>query len=456
LTTRWLAVLAGPVIGAIAAFAASGALEPAAVATIGVAVWTAVWWLTEAVEIGFASLVPLAMLPMFGAATTEDVARGVGHDLVLLLLSGFLLSTSLEDVGAHRQLALRVTRAIGGRSGRAVLWGFLVATTFVSMWISNSAATLMMMPVARAVLDAYPDRRLDAPLVLAIAYGASVGGLGTPIGSPPNLVFVEAWARETGEPFGFFAWMRLGIPLVVLLTSALGLWLGRGLAGTPPAEVPDPGPWTSGQRRALSLFAVVAVLWATRTDPWGGWSAWWPFGKTSDASVGLLGVLVLGLSTDREGERLLSWSSVQRIPWGSILLFGSGIALANAMEKSGLSAEVAAGFGSLEGVPVIALIPMVAAGVTLLSEVASNTAAAVLLMPVLAEAARVLETPPGPLMFTGVLAASCGFMLPVATAPNAIAHGTGLVSTRRMALEGLVVDAMGVAAVTVVCWWGFA
>lgn len=440
----------------MAAYAASGSLAPAAVATVAVTVWTALWWLTEAVEIGFASLVPLALLPMLGASSAEDVARGVGHDLVLLLLSGFLLSTSLEEVGAHRQLALGVTRAMGGRSGRAVMWGFLVATTFVSMWISNSAATLMMMPVARAVLDAYPDRRLDAPLVLAIAYGASVGGLGTPIGSPPNLVFVEAWARETGEPFGFFAWMRMGVPLVVLLTLGLGAWLGRGLGGTPPAEVPDPGPWTSGQRRALGVFVLVALLWATRTDPWGGWSAAWPFGKTSDAAIGLLGVLLLGVSTDRYGARLLSWSSVQSVPWGSILLFGSGIALANAMEKSGLSASVASAFGALEGLPVALLIPAVAAGVTLLSEVASNTAAAVLLMPVLAEAARVLDVAPGPLMFTGVLAASCGFMLPVATAPNAIAHGTGLVSTRRMALEGAVVDLLGVAGVTVVCWWGFA
>ena len=454
--TRWRWVLAGPAAGAVAAYAASGSLAPAAVATVAVTVWTALWWLTEAVEIGFASLVPLALLPMLGASSAEDVARGVGHDLVLLLLSGFLLSTSLEEVGAHRQLALRVTRAMGGRSGRAVMWGFLVATTFVSMWISNSAATLMMMPVARAVLDAYPDRRLDAPLVLAIAYGASVGGLGTPIGSPPNLVFVEAWARETGEPFGFFAWMRMGVPLVVLLTLGLGAWLGRGLSGTPPAEVPDPGPWTSGQRRALGVFVLVALLWATRTDPWGGWSAAWPFGKTSDAAIGLLGVLLLGVSTDRHGARLLSWSSVQSVPWGSILLFGSGIALANAMEKSGLSASVASAFGALEGLPVVLLIPAVAAGVTLLSEVASNTAAAVLLMPVLAEAARVLDVAPGPLMFTGVLAASCGFMLPVATAPNAIAHGTGLVSTRRMAFEGAVVDLLGVAGVTVVCWWGFA
>ncbi len=321
------------------------------------------------------------------------------------------------------------------------------------MWISNTATTLMLLPVAIAVLEKYPDPRLAAPLILTIAYSASIGGLGTPIGSPPNLVFMQVYEQSTGAALSFTDWMAFGLPTVALFLPLAALWLCRGLGGTPSATVPELGPWQSGERRVLMVFALVALAWVTRAEPFGGWSAWLGLQAANDASVALLGVVAMALVPDGRGERLLDWPTAERIPWGALVLFGGGIAIATAFQSSGLSELAADAMQGLFDLPLLLRIALIAAAISLMSEIASNTATAVLAMPILAAAGMSLGIDPALLMVPAALSASCSFMLPVATAPNAIAFGSGRVSARQMLRHGAALNVIGVLVVSTVGYW---
>ena len=423
--------------------------------TVAVTICCAIWWLTEPVPAPVTALLPIAVLPLLGVLTAKEVAQSYGHELILLLTGGFMLSCALEKSGAHLRLAMTMVNAFGGRSGRHLLYGFIAATGFISMWISNTATTLLMLPVAIAILENYPDKRLEIPLVLSIAYAASIGGMGTPIGSPPNLVFMQVYEQTTGVAYGFFDWMKVGVPVVLLCLYLLGLWLGRNLLTSPAAQLPNTGNWTSAERRVLIVFALTAAAWIFRTEPFDGWSQWLSLEKANDASVALIAVIVLCLIPDGRDGRLLDWASAEKIPWGALVLFGGGIALATAFDKSGLSDLIGQNLTGLRHLPLPLLLLGLMTGVVLLSEIASNTATAVLLMPILAATAKAINVEPALLMYPAVLAASVGFMLPVATAPNAIAYGTGRVSTRQMIREGAMMDVFCVFVLTVVCWVAF-
>lgn len=452
-----LALPAGPLL-ALALYLVADAQGQSHVlaATLGLTGWCALWWVLEPVRAPVTALLPLAAFPMLGVLDAKQVAQSYGHELILLLGGGFMLSRALERSGAHRRLALAMVRAFGGRSGRALLYGFLAAVGAISMWISNTATTLLMLPVALAILQHYPDRRLAAPLVLAIAYGASVGGLGTPIGSPPNLVFMQVYAEATGTRYGFLDWMMVGVPVVLVLLPLMGWWLGRGLSGAPAATLPESGPWTPGERRVLVVFVLTALAWIFRSEPFGGWSGWLGLAGANDASVALLAVVALCVIPDGKGSRLLDWETAERVPWGALVLFGGGIALAAAFQSSGLSASVAQGLSGLSALPLPLLLLGIVGGVVLLSEIASNTATAVLLMPILAATGVAVGVDPALFMFPAVLAASVGFMLPVATAPNAIAYGSGVVSSSDMLRHGAVLDLLGVIVLSAICYLAFA
>jgi sodium-dependent dicarboxylate transporter 2/3/5 len=450
--TRRLILALGPLAGALLGLWLHARGEPAALAiTLGCLVWIALWWLFEPVPAAFTALIPLSVLPMAGVITPKQVAESFGNELILLLMGGFMLAAALERNHAHRRLALAMVRAFGGHSGRHLLWGFVFATGFVSMWISNTAATLMMLPVAMAALEDYRDERLRAPLVLGIAYAASVGGWGTPIGTPPNLVFMQVYEQTTGTRMGFLEWMRFGVPIVLLMLPLLALWLGRGLKGSPAAVVPELGPWHAAEKRVLAVFALVVAAWIFRSEPFGGWTRLVGLPAVNDASIALFGVLLMGLIPDGRDSTLLDWATAERVPWAALVLFAGGIALATAFQSSGLGDRIAGALGALREWPVWLLIIGVCLCVTLLSEIASNTATAVLLMPILAATATATGIDPALLMVPAVLAASCGFMLPVATAPNLVAYGTGVVPLRRMLREGIVLDLIGVALLSAVC-----
>lgn len=453
---RRLALAAGPLLAlALYALLVSGGSTHALAVTVGLTAWCATWWVLEPVKGPVTALLPLAVLPLAGVLDARQVAQSYGHELILLLGGGFMLSRALERSGAHRRLALGMVRAFGGGSGRSLLYGFIAATGAVSMWISNTATTLLMLPVALAILETYRDRRLHAPLILGIAYAASVGGLGTPIGSPPNLVFMQVYAETTGQRYGFLDWMMIGVPVVLVFLPLMAWWLGRGLAGAPSAVLPESGRWTPGEKRVLWVFALTAAAWVFRSEPFGGWSALLGLPGANDASVALLAVVALCVIPDGRGSQLLDWEAAERIPWGALVLFGGGIALATAFQTSGLSTAVAEQLSGLSALPLPLLLLGIVGGVVLLSEIASNTATAVLLMPILAATAIAVDVDPALFMFPAVLAASVGFMLPVATAPNAIAYGSGAVTSRDMLREGAVLDVVGVAVLCGVCWLAF-
>lgn len=451
-----ISLFAGPLLSIVAGYLCmQGGQSFSLAVTVAVTICCAAWWLTEPVPAPVTALLPLAILPLLGVLSAKEVAQSYGHELILLLAGGFMLSRALEKSGAHHRLAMTMVNAFGGRSGRHLLYGFIAATGFISMWISNTATTLLMLPVAMAILETYPDKRLEIPLVLSIAYAASIGGMGTPIGSPPNLVFMQVYQQTTGVAYGFFDWMKVGVPVALLCLYLLGLWLGRNLLASPAAQLPNTGNWTSAERRVLIVFALTAAAWIFRTEPFGGWSQWLALEKANDASVALIAVILLCLIPDGREGRLLDWASAEKIPWGALVLFGGGIALATAFDKSGLSDLIGRNLTGLRHLPLPLLLLGLMTGVVLLSEIASNTATAVLLMPILAATAKAINVEPALLMYPAVLAASVGFMLPVATAPNAIAYGTGRVSTRQMIREGAMMDVLCVIVLSAACWIAF-
>jgi sodium-dependent dicarboxylate transporter 2/3/5 len=428
--------------GALQASGYSGAV----VITGAVTVLCIVWWIFESLPIPVTSLVPLAVMPMSGVLTAAETAQAYGSPLILLLLGGFLLSRGMESTGAHRRIALAVINLVGGHSPRRLVLGFMVTGALLSMWISNTATVLMLLPVALAVLGSVGDRQaLAPPLLLGLAWACSIGGIGTPIGTPPNLLFMQVYADTTGEEIGFTRWMGWAVPVVVTLVPLAWLWLTRRLPDRVPVVLPEVGPWRSAERRVLLIFGLTAVAWMTRAEPFGGWREWLHIPTANDASVALLAVVLLFLVRDREGETLISWKQAADIPWGVLILFGGGICIAKAFVASGLSQLAGDAVLVATELPRYALLLLLCLIVTFLTEATSNTATTALLMPILAAAAVAAGIEPALLMAPAAMAASCAFMLPVATAPNAVIFGSGEVPIQRMVREGLVVNLLGVA-----------
>jgi sodium-dependent dicarboxylate transporter 2/3/5 len=350
-----------------------------------------------------------------------------------------------------------MVRLFGASSGRRLVLGFMAASAVLSMWISNTATTLMLLPVVLAVLDASEHRKqLSAPLLLGVAYAASVGGLGTPIGTPPNLIFMQVYEQATGQSISFTQWMGWALPVVVLMVPAMAFVLTRNLRGSIAVELPEVGRWRTEERRVMVVFALTALAWITRGEPFGGWSSWLGLPQANDASVALLAVVVMFLVPDGKGQRLLTWERASTIPWGVLLLFSGGICLAQGFVNSGLSELMGQWLSGMTSIPVFALILIICLTVSLMTETTSNTASTTLLMPVLAAAALAAGIKPELIMVPAAMSASCAFMLPVATAPNSVVFGSGLITIARMAREGIWLNLLGAAIISSVCYLTFA
>ena len=459
--TRRLALPGGVVLGALVAGICRNqlGLDPGACWTAGLTAWCAVWWVLEPVPVPVTSILPFVVLPLAGVLDHSAVATAYGHTLILLLLGGFILSVAMERAGAHRRLAVSMVRLAGGAGPRRVVGGFMVATALCSMWISNTATTLMMLPVALAVIErdrAEGGGALRVPLLLGIAWSASIGGLGTPVGTPPNVILMGVYREITGRSIGFAEWMTVGVPATLLLLPMAWALLTRRLGTARRLVLPSVGPWTAPERRVLVVFGVTAALWVTRTAPFGGWSGALDVTGVGDSTVALAAVVALFVlpSGAGDGDRLLDWRSAERIPWGLLLLFGGGIAIARAFEASGLAATLGAWIADDLGVarwPLLAATLAICVVVTFLTEVTSNTATTTLLMPVLAAAGVAAGIDPAQLMIPTALSASCAFMLPVATAPNAIVFGSGGVTTAQMARAGLSMNLIAAVVLAVLC-----
>lgn len=466
---RWLALVLGPVLAVISWMALWHGLSGGILSDPAPACWTgavltlcAIWWIFEPIPIPATSLIPMGAFPLVGVLTEKEVASAYGHHLVMLFLSGFMLSKAMERSGAHKRLALGMLKLIGGSGGRRLVLAFMVASAGLSMWISNTATALMLMPVAIAVIDQCRDRRLATPLLLGVAYAASIGGIATPIGTPPNAVYLAQADNLVSNGLmdsapGFFDWMKLGLPVVIIMLPLSWLWLTRGKWTQVPLQMTGGGgAWRKAEVRVVIVFALTALFWITRKDPYGGWSEMLNIPTIKDSTVGLLAVVALFIipsgDPGEKGQRLLDWDHAVAIPWGILILFGGGISIGQAFTNSGLSEALASNMTNLSGLPTIVMIAIVAIGVTCLTEVTSNTATATLLMPLLAAAAVAAGIHPEILMVPAAMSASCAFMLPVATPPNAVVYAVGEFPIRRMVYEGFFLNLLGIAVITGVCY----
>ncbi len=444
-------LIVGPVLAAGVGLAGwlVFALPAPACWTAAVTALCAVWWIAEPIPIPATSLIPFALFPVTGVLNHQEVAAAYGDTIIMLFLGGFLLSSAMERSGVHRRLALGMLRLVGGGSGRRVVWGFMLATAVLSMWLSNTATVLMILPIAAAVVEKIEDRDLAASLMLGVTYAASIGGLATPVGTPPNLIFMGVYRRMTGTEWSFIDWMKIGVPVAGVFLPLAWLWLTRRAKPLGWVGIEPQGPWRPAERRTLIVFGLTALAWVTRTTPAGGWSAWLNMPGAGDSTVALVAAATLFLIPDGTGSRLVDWKTAQNIPWGLLLLFGGGIAIAVAFDRSGLSTAIGEALGGLTAWPAALMVLTICLVTTFMTEVTSNTAVATLLMPVLGAAALAAKIDPAVLMIPGAISSSCSFMLPVATPPNAIVMATGHVTIRRMAREGLVLNFLGVVVVTV-------
>lgn len=454
--------------------------SPAAVQVAGVGLWMALWWMTEAIPIAATALIPLAAFPLLGVETTKVVAARFMNPFIMLLVAGFMTALAIERWHLHKRVALQVLRLVGASPRRLVL-GVMLAVAVCSMWISNTASTLMMIPIATAILSRAEERSREGgqdtrgfamALLLGLAYAASVGGLMTPIGSPPNLVFMDELEKSFpgAGPLSFIDWMRFGIPTAIILIPAIWFFLTRvafkvpdemdlGSAEVLREEHEKLGPPSADEKSVGLVFAAMALLWVTRNFRVGEAAVGWApalglEGHVHDATVAVVGALVLFMwpSRTEPGRRLLDWKTAQRIPWDVVLLFGGGVALAGAFKSSGLSAGLATALAQLPQLPTPVLILAIALSVSLLTEITSNTATTIVLMPVLAAFAQETGLAPEHVMVPAVLSASCAFMLPVATAPNAIIYGTGRVPIKEMVRAGFRINIGAAVIITGIVW----
>lgn len=468
-------LIAGPAAFALVLMLPAAAGMPhAAQKVLAVTAWMALWWVSEAIPIPGTALLPLVLFPATGAVSLPAAAAPYANPNVFLFLGGFIIAKCIERQHLHRRLALKVIATVGTSPERLVL-GFMAATALLSMWISNTATALMMMPIGLAVItklraigdtaggagggvkkgDGLPaSSAFGTCLMLSIAYAASVGGIATLIGTPPNIVFAGAAEEMFGVTITFGRWMAYGLPVSLTMLGLIWLYMTRvayrGLPVIPGGmavirgETAAMGPLSRGEKGAAAVFVLVAAAWISRPL----WQDYLP--QISDPVIAVAGALAtFAIPVNlRRGQFLNDWETAGSIPWGILLLFGGGLSLADAFSASGLANWLGSQLSVLRGLPTLPVVALVVAMVVLLTEVTSNVATASMMMPVTAAMAAGMNLHPFPLMITTATAASCAFMLPVATPPNAVVFASGYVSVPQMARAGLWLNVISVVVIT--------
>ncbi|MGG7645887.1 SLC13 family permease [Rhodovulum sp. YNF3179] len=422
-----------------------GAMPEPAWRAAGLALMMAVWWLTEALPLAATALVPLALAPPLGLGGIGAVAPSYSNPLIILFLGGFLLAKAIERWGLHRRLALWLL-GFAGSDPRRILAAVMGATAFLSLWISNTASSMVMMPIAAAVATAAAGARGFATAVmLGVAFAATIGGMGSLIGTPPNAIFAAFVAERHGIEIGFARWALVGLPVALLLLAiawALLAWVspgtGSGAAGALSLE--RPGPAGRGERRVAAIAGLTALAWIGR--PLLDWV--FPGLALSDAGIAMTAALALFLLPSGEGTPLLDWKTAATLRWDVLILFGGGLALAGVLERSGLAAWIGAQVTQMGGLPVPLLILAIAAVIVYVGELASNTAMASIFLPIASAVALGIGADPVAFMLPVALAASVGFMLPVATPPNAIVFAHPSVTRAAMLQAGAPLDVIGI------------
>jgi sodium-dependent dicarboxylate transporter 2/3/5 len=428
----------------------------------GITWWMAFWWISEVVPVAITALLPLVLFPLCGIMPLKTAAGEFGNEIVFLFLSGFFFGATIERWNLHRRIALNMVTLLGHKPAGMIL-GFMAATACMSMWISNTATAVMMTPVAMALGSRAGSggANFGKALLLGVAYACSIGGLGTVIGTPTNGIFINHIQEQLHIDVGFGQWMLFGVPLALVLTLCcwgLLLWLFPQEKGETSAEqramlraeIEVLGPLSPPERRLMWVFGAVILAWISGSLMW--YNHLNP--KGSDTLVALVGAVLLFLvPAGTQHTPLLDWPTAQRIPWGILLFFGGGLALAEGFKKSGLADWIGQSLTHLQFLPSALVLFIVMLVVVALSEVASNIATASIMMPVLQSLAEALGTDPVPMLLAAVLAASFGFGLPVATAPNAIAFASGYLKTKDMARAGFLLDLVAVLVLLCVVTW---
>jgi sodium-dependent dicarboxylate transporter 2/3/5 len=446
-------------------------------ATLAMMGWMATWWMTEAVEIEVTSLLPIALFPLFGIMPLSKTTANYGADVIYLFLGGFVLALAIARCGLDRRIAFITLRLVGTRP-KAIVAGTMGATAFLSMWVSNTATAAMMIPIVLSVIDVALQRRTGKSLVehggipdddrdmrnfalaalLGIAYAASIGGLGTIIGSPPNGILVRFIEQTYGVQVEFLTWMMIGVPAMLAFLPLAWFINTTLLFPTKMKEIEGGreyvrdewarlGPLSRGERATLGVFLMAVILWITSPllkDLTVAGIA--PLAGLSDAGIAIIAAITLFLITiDRaKDESLMDWATAVRLPWGVLILFGGGLALAAATEANGVPGYIGSLASGFTGLPVWVVLLAIIAIMVFMSELTSNTAQVATMLPILAALAPVLGVPPELLLVPSTIAASCAFMMPVGTPPNAIVFGTGLVRMPQMMKAGLWLNLTGI------------
>ena len=453
--TKKHALLLGPILALIMGVVLAGlGFDFAIYATAAITTLTAVYWITEAIPIPVTSLIPFVLFPAAGILTHKQAASSFGSHVIILLMGAFILSKAIEKSGVHKRIALNLIHKIGNDNGRKIVLAFMITAAILSMWISNTATVLALLPVALAITQATDNQAFKVALLLGLAYSASLAGAGTLIGTPPNVIFASVYEEFVGKEFGFLNWMKIGVPLLVIAIPIMAIWLTRNVKLDHAIELPKVGDWHKQEVRTLAVFLLVAALWVFRKEPFGGWSGLLDMPQVGDSTIALFGVLLMFLiPSGKPNEALLDWKTAVNIPWGMLLLFSGGICIAKAFMSSGLSELIGQQLVGLNTLPVFVMMLVLALAVSFLTEITSNTATATLLMPILASAAVANGIAPELLMIPAVISCSCAFCLPVATAPNSIIFSSEQVTIKQMAREGIALNFIVAICVASVCYF---
>lgn len=474
--SKRIGLLAGPAVFAaiMLGFQPEG-LSASGVAVLAVTLWMAIWWVSEAIPISATALLPIVLFPLAGELSISEVTSAFGHKYIFLYMGGFILAIAIEKWQLHQRIAINIIYFVGTSVSQIIL-GFMLATAFMSMWISNTATTVMMLPIGMAIarhfIRAQPEsdqqgQHFSKALMLAIAYSASIGGMATLIGTPPNLVLAGVLQETFAVELSFATWFMFGFPISLTLLILCWWYLTRFAFPVKNSVFPGGrqdiarlreqlGPMGFEEKLVLGIFVTTAVLWISRA-----------FLQTfipalDDTIIAMVAAVSLFVLTAKDRTQpLVTWEEAVTIPWGTILLFGGGIAIAGGFQSTGLAAWIGQHLLLLDGISLFLLVTLVIATVNLLTEITSNLATTTMLLPILAPMGAALDVHPFTLMVAAALAASCAYMLPVATPPNAIVFGSGYLRIADMFRIGIWMNMLSILLLTLAVYlllpllWGF-
>lgn len=447
-------------------FKADG-LSAQATAVLATTMWVAIWWITEAIPIEVTALLPIILFPLSGALGLSETGSAYGHKFIFLFVGGFILAIAIEKWQLHKRIALHIIKIVG-TSLVNIMLGFMLSTALLSMWISNTATTVMMLPIGMAVIAQMKQSESSSlttnfgkALMLSIAYSASIGGMATLIGTPPNLIFAGVITELYGIEITFLQWFSFGLPISVILLAVCWVYLGKfafklkgeqfpGGKALISQQLKELGTMSPEEKSILVVFLLTASAWICR-----GFLLNKLMPSIDDTIIALISAVLLFLiPSSKKGEKLMTWKDAVELPWGVLLLFGGGIALAIGFETSGLAEWIGSQLTSLQGLSVFLLLLIIVTVVNFLTEITSNLATTAILLPILAALAMVLDIHPFLLLVAATVAASCAFMLPVATPPNALVFGTRYVKMGDLIKTGVWLNLISIVILTLIVYFG--